>query len=139
MPFFKECARVEPDQRQLLQDWSRAHTTPQQVAKRCRIVLLSHDGWSDRRIAKELDLNRHTCRLWRERFTQEGAEALWQGAEGRGRKPENGLAQKIIQATLQTKPKGQTHWSTRSLAKAQGVHASTVCRVWQEHQIKPHR
>src|ERR1044071_8569403 len=44
MPFFKECARVEPDQRQLLQDWSRAHTTPQQVAKRCRIVLLSHDG-----------------------------------------------------------------------------------------------
>jgi transposase len=139
MPFSKGSVCVDPDKRQLLEEWSRAHTTPQQVAKRCRIVLLSEEGWSDRRIGKELDLNRHTCRLWRKRFAKEGAEALWEVAEGRGRKPQGGLAQKIVEATLQTKPEGQTHWSTRSLAKAHGIHASTVCRIWQEHEIKPHR
>ena len=97
---------MDSNKRQLLEGWSRAHTTPQQVAKRCRIILLSHEGWSDLRIANELDVNRHTCRLWRQRFASEGAEALWDVAEGRGRKPQAGLAQKIVEATLQTKPEG---------------------------------
>ena len=139
MPFSKGSVCVDSNKRQLLEGWSRAHTTPQQVAKRCRIILLSHEGWSDLRIANELDVNRHTCRLWRQRFASEGAEALWDVAEGRGRKPQAGLAQKIVEATLQTQPEGQTHWSTRSLAKAHRIHASTVCRIWQEHEIKPHR
>jgi len=134
-----ESVSVEADQRELLEQWSRAHSTPQQVGKRCRIVLLSQEGCSDRRIARDLGLNRHTCRLWRRRFAKEGAESLWDIAEGRGRKPQAGLSQKIIEATLHTKPAGQTHWSTRSLAKVQGVHASTVCRIWQEHEIQPHR
>src|SRR4029078_2364191 len=100
MPFSKGCLCVEPDKHQLLQEWSRAHTTPQQVAKRCQIILLSEEGWSDLRIAKELKLNRHTCRLWRQRFASEGTQALWEVAEVRGRKPQVGLAQKIVEATL---------------------------------------
>src|SRR5688572_14079259 len=31
---------------------------------------------------------------------------------------------------------GSTHWSTRSLARAQSV--STIHRVWQDHGLKPH-
>src|ERR1700734_2963440 len=115
MGFAKQSVAVESSQRELLEQWLRAHGTPQQVAKRCRIILLNADGWSDLRIAKELALNRHTCRLWRERFAQAGADALWEIAEGRGRKPRAGLSQKILETTLQTKPAGQTHWSTRSL------------------------
>jgi DDE superfamily endonuclease len=49
------------------------------------------------------------------------------------------LAERIINATVQTKPKGQTHWSSRTMAKAQGVHASTVQRIWREHGLQPHR
>ena len=139
MAFSKHSVLVTAAERLLLTEWLQAHTTPQQVAKRCRIILLNEQGWSDRQIAGELHLNRPTCRLWRRRFVQEGATALWEIASGRGRKPQQGLTEKIIQATLQSKPAGQTHWSTRSLAKAQGVHASTVCRIWQEHQLKPHR
>src|SRR5437867_5217625 len=139
MRFAKESLAVAPRQRKLLQQWSRAHGTPQQVAQRCRIMLLNDAGWSDRRIAKELGLSRHTCRLWRRRFAKKGPDSLWEIAEGRGRKPQAGLAQRIIEATLHTKPQGQTHWSTRSLAKRYEVHASTVCRIWQEHEIQPHR
>ena len=40
-----------------------AHSTPQQVAKRCQIILQSAEGKSDQAIAMELEINRHTCRL----------------------------------------------------------------------------
>ena len=43
-----------------------------------------------------------------------------------------------MKATLQTKPEGSTHWSSRALAQAQGVSKNTIQRVWQDHQLKPH-
>ena len=45
---------------------------------------------------------------------------------------------RIVEATLQSKPKGSTHWSTRTLAREQGVSKNTIHRIWQEHQLKPH-
>ncbi len=130
---------LKPEQREVLEQWVRAHGTPQQVAKRCRIVLLNDQGLTDLEIAEELGVNRHTCRLWRERFTAEGPEGLWEVAQGRGRKPEPGLAERIVKATLESKPEGQTHWSTRTMAEEQGVDQSTVHRIWQEHGLQPHR
>jgi putative transposase len=109
------------------------------VVKRCQIIVQSAEGKSDKTIARQLGINRHTCRLWRERFVRSGVDSLWEIEPGRGRKVQVGLAQRIIEATLHTKPKGQTHWSTRELAKEQGVHPSTVARIWQEHELKPHR
>src|SRR5947209_8146844 len=60
--------------------------TPQQVALRCRIVLGSWRGESEAAIASELEINRQTVRLWRERFSQAGLSGLWEIAPGRGRK-----------------------------------------------------
>jgi hypothetical protein len=39
-------------------------------------------------------------------------------APGRGRKPKIAA---IVDATLQTKPEGMTHWSCRTMARSQGV------------------
>jgi transposase len=124
--------------RTILNQWINAHNTPQQVVRRSRIVLLSADGAPDTQIADKLSVSRHTCRLWRERFVQLGPKALWEIAAGRGRKPDKAQARRIIEATLQTKPKGSTHWSTRTMAKAQGVSKDTVHRIWQMNNIKPH-
>jgi hypothetical protein len=33
---------------------------------------------------------------------------------------------RIVEATLQTKPKGSTHWSTRTLARIRGVSSSHI-------------
>jgi hypothetical protein len=68
-----------------------------------------------------------------------GPDGLWGVAEGRGRKPEPGLAERVVNATLETKPQGQTQWSTRTMAREQGVDQSTVHRIWQEHGLQPHR
>lgn len=127
------------EDRKTLEGWIAAHGTPQQVALRCRIILCKADGMPDKEIAGKLGINRHTCRLWRERMLQEGPSSLWNVAPGRGRKPRPGLASEILEATLKTQPKGQTHWSSREMAKQQGVHHSTVARVWNDNQIKPHR
>lgn len=125
--------------RRLLETWIAAHGTPQQAVLRCRIVLLKADGMDNMSTAQQLQINRHTCRLWRQRMLAEGPSGHLEVAPGRGRKPQAGLAAKLIEATLPTKPKGQTHWSSREMAREQGVHHSTAARVWRENEIKPHR
>ena len=69
-----------------------------------------------------------------------GIGCVWEIAAGRGRKPRYDQAKRkaMIEATLQTKPKGMTHWSCRQMAQAQGVSKNTVNRLWQLHNLKPH-
>ena len=124
-----------------LERWVAAHRTPQQVSQRCQIVLAASRGQPDKDIATDLEINFKTAALWRKRFINEGADCLWEVAEGRGRKPTLTPQdiERIVDATLQTKPAGATHWSCRTMAKAQGVSKATVNRIWQSHQIKPHR
>ncbi len=130
----------ETDKQQLLQ-WSLAFGTPQQVALRCRIALAAAEGESADQIAARLEINRKTVMLWRARLEQEGLEALWEVAPGRGRKPTYAAEkiQSIVDATLRSKPKGMTHWSCRLMAEAQDVSKSTVNNIWQSHNLKPHR
>jgi transposase len=84
-----------------------AFGTPQQVTRRCRILLPAADGKSDNAIAQELETNRKTVMLRRARFAQQGLKNLWEIAPGR-RKPTYGAEkiQEIVDTTLQTKPYG---------------------------------
>lgn len=123
-----------------LRRWAAAPGTAQQVALRCRLALAAGRGLGDQEIAWEEDVNRHTVSLWRHRIREEGIGAVWEIRAGRGRKSPYRPAQRdaMIKATLHTKPKGQTHWSCRSLARAQGVSKNTINRLWQLHNLKPH-
>ena len=71
---------------------------------------------------------------------EQGIGEVWKIAPGRGRKAhyDQGQRERIIRATLQSKPKGMTHWSCRLMAEAQGVSKNTVNRLWQLHNLKPH-
>ena len=132
---------LSEDQRSELQRWLAAFGTPQQVALRSRIVLATADGKTEGVIAAENDVNRKTVRLWRERFRIQGLSGLWEIGPGRGRKPtyDSSRIKAVIDATLQSKPKGSTHWSCRTMAAAQGISKSTVSKIWRSHNIKPHR
>jgi len=124
-----------------LKRWVDAHRTPQQVAQRCRIILAAAAGKQDKDIARNMQINYKTVALWRQRFCSEGSDCLWEVAAGRGRKP-HFMADKIeevINATLQTKPAGATHWSCRTMAKEQGISKATINRIWQSHGLQPHR
>jgi len=133
--------RLSPSDRAQIQQWLAAHGTPQQVALRGRIVLAAASGQSDSAIARLLETNRKTVILWRARFAEQGLKSLWEVAPGRGRTPTYGTKKikAIVEATLQTKPKGMTHWSCRLMAASQGVSKSTVNNIWRSHHLKPHR
>ena len=115
MPRSREPLTLAENQRNQIEHWLAAMGTPQQVALRCRIVLAAARGESEAAIASELGINRKTVRLWRERFTEVGLQGLWEIAPGRGRKATYGpeKVKAVLDATLQSKPKGQTHWSCR--------------------------
>jgi transposase len=126
---------------QELRRWVGAHLTPQQVAQRCRIILAAAIGKQDKDIARSMQINYKTVALWRQRFCSEGPDCLWEVAVGRGRKPHftADKIEEVINATLQTKPAGVTHWSCRTMAKEQGVSKATINRIWQSHGLQPHR
>jgi transposase len=132
---------IKESDRQELERWVSAHRTPQQVAQRCRIILEAAKGQQDKDIAQSMEMNPKTVALWRQRFFKEGPDCLWEVAAGRGRKPQFSAdkVEEIINATLQSRPAGATHWSCRTMAEQQGVSKATISRIWQSHGLKPHR
>jgi hypothetical protein len=50
------------------------------------------------------------------------------------------LEQRILEKTLRTRPAdASTHWSVRMLAAHMGVSQTIIHRVWQRHDVQPHR
>ena len=140
MPRISLAIELDPAERTQLEQWEGAHGTPQQVALRCRIILRALAGQQNMVIATALGVSRLTVQLWRKRVYKQGIGAVWEIAPGRGRKAhyDQDRREAIIEATLQSKPKGMTHWSCRLMAEAQGVSKNTINRLWQLHNIKPH-
>jgi transposase len=131
---------LSPGERAQLEQWESAQGSPQQLALRCRIILMALAGEQNRTIAARLGISRPTINLWRKRVRKSGIGEVWEIAPGRGRRPcfDQTKWDAIINSTLQTKPKGMTHWSCRLMAEEQGVSKDTVNRLWQLHNIKPH-
>lgn len=136
-----EALQVNQEARRTLEGWVSARTSPQRIVMRARIVLLAAEGMANGRIAQEVRTSRPTVVLWRSRFAAGGIAALLEDAPGRGRPPviSRAKVKKIVQATTQTRPRGATHWSTRTMAEAQGVSHATVQRIWDAHGLQPHR
>jgi transposase len=101
---------------------------------------MAADGGRSQDIARALDISRPTVQLWRERFLALRLAGLEKDAPRPGRLPSipEKKVRAVIEATLHTTPPNATHWSTRSLAKAQGLSQATIRRIWKQHHLKPH-
>ncbi len=101
---------------------------------------MAADGGLSQDIARALDISRPTVQLWRERFLALRLEGLEKDAPRPGRIPSipEKKVRAVIEATLHTTPPNATHWSTRSMAKAQGLSQATIRRIWKQHHLKPH-
>src|SRR5437763_7376032 len=132
---------IDEAQKQQLEPWARAGTTPQRVARKCEAILLASQGVSNHSIAQQTGLSRPTVLATRAAFSRRGCEALRQPQKRQGsrRVLTSELEQKILDTTLKTRPPDATHWSVRELARHLRVSRMMVHRVWQRYDVQPHR
>ena len=128
------------EERQVLEGWARRRKTAQALALRSRIVLACADGGTVGDVAAGLGSSRATVSKWRSRFLQSRLEGLSdEPRPGRPRTVTDEHVEKVITATLeQAPPGGDTHWSTRSMARSAGMSQSAVSRIWRAFGLKPH-
>src|SRR4051812_19683253 len=123
-----------------LEAWARRRKTAQALALRARIVLHAAAGRSNTAIATELGVSKHTVGKWRERFAGLRTDGLLdEPRPGAPRRIGDEQVTSLIDRTLSTHPDGATHWSLRVMAKATGLSASTVGRIWRAFGLQPHR
>ena len=123
-----------------LEAWSRRRKTAQALALRARIVLHAAAGLSNTAIAAELGVAKRTVGKWRERFARRRTAGLLdEPRPGAPRQIGDEQVAALVDRTLSARPDGATHWSLRTMAKAAGLSASTVGRVWRAFGLQPHR
>jgi transposase len=131
---------LESAEQATLETWSRSRSLPLRQVQRGKIILMAAGGVSNQEIAATLGLSRPTIQLWRERFLALRLAGLEKDAPRPGRKHRIAPAKikAVVEATLHTKPQNATHWSTRSMAKAQHLSEASIRRIWRMHNLKPH-
>jgi len=133
---------VTADQKRELELLVRNGSSPQKVALRCKALLLAHQGVANTSIADQLKVSRPTVLALRAAFAKDGLTAIT-GVRRRKREakvltPE--LETRILDTTLNARPgDGSTQWSVRTLAAHLHVSRTMVHRVWQRHDVQPHR
>src|ERR1700758_1183611 len=121
---------------------SLAHRARSQglLARRARVVLACSEGLDNKTVAKKLRCSLGMVGKWRSRFLATRLEGLYdEPRPGAPRKVSDDQVEKVVMQTLESTPRGQTHWSTHGLAKATGLSRMTVSRIWHAFGLQPHR
>src|SRR5499425_1817027 len=121
---------------------SMAHRARSQplLARRARVVLACGDGLDNEAVARKLRCSRGMVGKWRARFLKTGLEGLYdEPRPGAPRKISDAQIEQIVVQTLESTPRAQTHWSTRSLAQTSGLSRMTISRIWRAFGLQPHR
>jgi len=127
-------------EREDLERYERGRTTAQALAFRARIVLRCASGMTNTEVARELGADPGVIGKWRKRFIKHRVAGLADSPRPNvHRKLEDEQVEAVIRKTLESTPKGATHWSSRKMAKQTGVSQSSVSRIWRAFQLKPHR
>src|ERR1700757_4086628 len=132
---------MSPGQREVLESLARSQSGAHREVVPAKALLMAGGGVANTAIAGSLSVSPASVKSWRDRFSEEGLAKLGQVRKGRGRKPSipQSKIDEILDLTQNYRPKGETHWSCRTMAAAAGVSKSTVQLVWHARGLKPHR
>lgn len=131
---------LTPEEQSTLDTWARGRSIAARLVQRAQIIRMAAQGILSQDIAEQLNVSRPTVQLWRQRFLALRLTGLEKDAPRPGRLPRISAKkiQAVVEATLHTKPSDATHWSTRTMARAQGLSEASVRRIWKHHNLKPH-
>jgi putative transposase len=131
---------LSPEQREQLEGLASSRSLPAGLVTRAKIILLSASGKTNLQIARQLRLTNATVGKWRQRFLKYDVAGLHDELRpGRPRPISDERVAQLVRKTLETKPKGGTHWSIRQIAGETRLSKSTVHRIWQAFGLEPHR
>ncbi len=117
----------------------RARSQPV-LARRARVVLACAEGLDNKAVARKVRCALGTVGKWRARFLEARLEGIYdEPRPGAPRKLSDSEVEKVVIQTLESTPRGQTHWSTRGMAKATGLSRMTISRIWHAFGLQPHR
>jgi transposase len=132
---------ITPTDRTRLEAIIRDRNAPQKHAWRAAIVLLSGDGVGTNAIMRQTGKSKTCVWRWQERFMQEGVDGLLHDKTRPSRIAPLGpqVAERVVALTLADPPCETTHWTADLMARASGISASAVRRIWKAHGLQPHR
>jgi transposase len=88
-------------------------------------------GITDREAAARLGVSEATVGKWRRRFVAKGVDGLLdEDRPGHPAASPTTRSKRVIVKTLEDKPAGATHWSTRSRAQATGMSQTSIGLIW---------
>jgi transposase len=136
----KQALVLSEEERERLESLAHRARSQSALARRARVVLGCAEGWDNKAVAKKLRCSLGMVGKWRSRFLKTRLEGLYdEPRPGAPRKVTDEQIEHIIIQTLESTPRGQTHWSTRELAKVTGFSRMTISRVWRAFGMQPHR
>src|ERR1700678_3337894 len=107
----KQLLILTEEERERLQSLAHRARSQSLLARRARVVLACGDGLDNQAVAKKLRCSLGMGVKWRRRFLRERLEGLYdEPRPGAPRKIGDDQVEKVIIQTLESTPRGQTHW-----------------------------
>lgn len=131
---------LSDEEQEALETLGRRRKTAQGLATRARIVLMCADGHPNKAVAEALGVTAQTVGVWRKRFAERRLDGLHdEPRPGGPRTIDDATVEAVVTRTLESKPEGATHWSSREMARVTGLSTSSVQRIWRAFGLQPHR
>lgn len=135
------CPIVSPDDRARLSRIVGGPNAKQKHELRALIISTSAERANVQQVAERTGATRPVVWRWQQRFAEEGIEGLLRdktGKPGKAPVPAEKIAE-IVAMTCTDPPGEATHWTGRAMAQASKLSLRTIQRIWQAHDLQPHR
>ena len=136
----KQPLTITEEERERLESLAHRARSQPLLARRARVVLACAEGLDNQTVARKLRASVGMVGKWRARFLKARLEGLYdEPRPGAPRTVSDAQVEQVVIQTLESTPRGETHWSTRGLAKATGLSRMTISRIWHAFGLEPHR
>jgi putative transposase len=131
---------LNKDEGEELNSIANSRSLPHSLVNRAKIILMASQGIPNSTIAEEVGFSRQMVCKWRRRFLDQRLSGLYDELRsGRPRTISDEKIAVLVNTTLNTKPKGGTHWTVRSAAGETKLSPPAVHRIWKAFGLQPHR
>ena len=135
------CPLVSAEDRARLAAIAADRNRSQKHAARARILLKCAEHRDVATVAREAGVSRPAVWRWQQRYAEAGVAGLLRDKTRKpGKAPTPDDTVRRVVALTCSEPAGEaTHWTGRAMAKATGLSLRTVQRIWDAHDLQPHR